>query len=229
MGQFDPLFVTTMSHSAVRIGDIAPDFESDSSNGAFKLHEYFGDGWGILFSHPRDFTPVCTTEVGTLAKYDNKGEFSKRNCKVAVVSVDTAEDHKKWINDINETQNTEVKFPIVADPDRKISIAYGMLDQTEADEKGMPLTVRAVYVIDPSKKIRLIIIYPASCGRNFDEVVRVLDSLQLTDSKKVTTPANWTNGCKVIVSPKVNDEEAKELFGEFETLKPYLRMTDQPK
>jgi len=207
----------------LRIGDKAPDFTASSQLGEFRLYDYLGNSWGILFSHPKDFTPVCTTELGQVGKLIP--EFQKRNVKVAALSVDSAESHHGWIADINETQNTKVEYPIVADADRKVSVAYGMLDQTNNDNQtGLPLTVRSVFIVDPNKTIRLILTYPASCGRNFDEILRVVDSLQLTDSKKVTTPANWKPGDDLIVAPSVNNDQAKELFGEFNQLRPYLRL-----
>jgi len=206
-----------------RIGDITPDFTvAASTGGDLNWHEYISGSWGILFSHPADFTPVCTTELGTVAKLIP--EFEKRGVKVAGLSVDSIERHDGWIKDINETQNTEVKYPIFADKDRTVAVKYGMLDQTELDKQtGLPLTVRSVFVVDPNKKIRLILTYPASCGRNFDEILRVVDSLQLTDKNKVTTPANWKKGDDVIVAPSVSNEDATKLFGDFKTIKPYLR------
>jgi len=213
--------------SAIRIGDTAPDFEADSTVGHVKWHDYIGSGWGVLFSHPADYTPVCTTELGEVSR--RLPEFQKRNVKVAGLSVDAIDKHHGWVKDINETQNTTVTYPILADPDRKIAKLYGMLDQTELDTKGLPLTVRAVFIIDPSKKIRLIIIYPASCGRNFDEIFRVIDSLQLTSRVTAATPVNWKPGEDIIIPPSVSDEKAKELFGDFKTIKPYLRVAHQPK
>jgi len=212
---------------ALRIGDLAPDFTADTTLGPIKWHEYLGNSWGILFSHPADFTPVCTTELGEVAKRAH--EFEKRNTKFVGLSVDPVNKHAEWVKDIDETQHTTVKYPIIADHDRKVAKLYGMLDQTELEQgTGLPLTVRAVFIIDPSKKIRLIIIYPASCGRNFNELFRVLDSLQLTSAKQIATPANWEPGQDVIIPPTINDEKAKELFGEFKTYKPYLRTTKQP-
>jgi len=213
----------TAAPQILRIGDIAPDFTADSSIGEFNLYKYLGDSWGVIFSHPADFTPVCTTELGYVSKM--MPEFQKRNTKVCALSVDPADKHKGWIGDINETQHTDVQFPIVADADRKVSILYGMLDQTNLDKQtGLPLTVRSVFILDPTKKIRLTLTYPASCGRNFDEIIRTIDSLQLTDKKKVTTPANWKQGDDLIVAPSVNNEQAKQLFGDFKQLKPYLRL-----
>jgi len=209
--------------TVLRIGDIVPDFSASASVvGKINWHEYINGHWGILFAHPADFTPVCTTELGTVAKM--LPEFEKRGVKVAGLSVDAVDSHDKWIEDINETQNTKVTYPIIADSDRSIAVKYGMLDQTELEKKtGLPLTVRSVFVIDPNKKIRLILTYPASCGRNFDEILRVVDSLQLTDKSKVTTPANWKKGDDVIIAPSVGNDDAKKLFGEFTTHRPYLR------
>ncbi|HKT64972.1 peroxiredoxin [Burkholderia sp. 22313] len=209
---------------SLRLGDIAPDFEQESSLGTIKFHEWLGDGWGVLFSHPADYTPVCTTELGLTAKL--KGEFEKRNVKVIALSVDGVESHKGWINDINETQSTVVGFPIIADADRKVSQLYDMI-HPNANET---LTVRSLFVIDPNKKVRLIITYPASTGRNFDEVLRVIDSLQLTDNYKVATPGNWKDGDDVVIVPSLQDpEELKKRFPKgFNAVRPYLRLTPQP-
>ncbi|AOJ12695.1 peroxiredoxin [Burkholderia vietnamiensis] len=208
----------------LRLGDIAPDFEQESSLGTIKFHEWLGDSWGVLFSHPADYTPVCTTELGLTAKL--KGEFDKRNVKVIALSVDGVESHKGWINDINETQSTVVGFPIIADADRKVSQLYDMI-HPNANET---LTVRSLFVIDPNKKVRLIITYPASTGRNFDEVLRVIDSLQLTDNYKVATPGNWKDGDDVVIVPSLQDpEELKKRFPKgFNAVRPYLRLTPQP-
>ncbi|AFQ49115.1 peroxidase [Burkholderia sp. A9] len=208
----------------LRLGDIAPDFEQESSLGSIKFHEWLGDGWGVLFSHPADYTPVCTTELGLTAKL--KGEFEKRNVKVIALSVDGVESHKGWINDINETQSTVVGFPIIADADRKVSELYDMI-HPNANET---LTVRSLFVIDPNKKVRLIITYPASTGRNFDEVLRVIDSLQLTDNYKVATPGNWKDGDDVVIVPSLQDpDELKQRFPKgFNAVRPYLRLTPQP-
>ncbi|ABO53760.1 peroxiredoxin [Burkholderia vietnamiensis] len=208
----------------LRLGDIAPDFEQESSLGTIKFHEWLGNSWGILFSHPADYTPVCTTELGLTAKL--KGEFDKRNVKVIALSVDGVESHKGWINDINETQSTVVGFPIIADADRKVSQLYDMI-HPNANET---LTVRSLFVIDPNKKVRLIITYPASTGRNFDEVLRVIDSLQLTDNYKVATPGNWKDGDDVVIVPSLQDpEELKKRFPKgFNAVRPYLRLTPQP-
>merc|ERR1712000_574026 len=188
---------------SLRLGDTAPDFEQDSTEGRIRFHEWLGDSWGILFSHPADFTPVCTTELGTAAKF--KDEFDKRNVKMMALSVDGAASHVEWIKDINETQGTEVNFPIVADVERKVSDLYDMIHPNADDT----LTVRSVFIIDPNKKIKLTLTYPASTGRNFYELLRVIDSLQLTANHKVATPANWKNGEKVVVSPAIPTEEAK--------------------
>lgn len=209
--------------STLRLGDKAPNFQAQTSEGPIDFYEYLGDGWGVLFSHPADYTPVCTTELGTVAKY--KIEFEKRNTKVIALSVDGLESHKGWIKDINETQNTQVNFPIIADEDRKVSDLYDMI-HPNANET---FTVRSVFVIGPDKTIKLIITYPASTGRNFDELLRVIDSLQLTAYQKVATPANWNQGQDVVISPSVSNEEAKILFPKgFTEVKPYLRLTPQP-
>ena len=205
----------------LKLGDTAPDFEVDTQIGKIKFHEFIGSSWSVFFSHPKDNTPVCTTELGSVSKF--LPDFTKRNVKPIALSVDSVEDHKGWIKDINEVNNTEVTYPIIADPNREIATLYGMLDETNKDNTGMPLTVRSVFIIDPAKKIRLILTYPASCGRNFHEILRVIDSLQLTDSHKVTTPANWNKGDDVIVAPSVSNDDAQKLFGEFTTVKPYLR------
>ncbi|MBC9797378.1 peroxiredoxin [Sinomicrobium weinanense] len=209
--------------STIRLGDTAPNFKAQTSEGEIDFHEYLGDGWGILFSHPADYTPVCTTELGAVAKY--KDEFDKRNVKVLALSVDGLESHKGWINDINETQNTTVNFPIIADEDRKVSTLYDMIHPNA----NATATVRSVYVIGPDKTIKLIITYPASTGRNFDELLRVIDSLQLTQYHKVATPANWKHGEEVVIVPAVSSEEATGIFTKgFREVKPYLRMTPQP-
>ncbi|MEN1786335.1 MAG: peroxiredoxin [Bacteroidota bacterium] len=207
----------------LRLGDTAPDFTAETSEGKLNFYDYLGDSWGILFSHPADFTPVCTTELGTAAKFKN--EFDKRNVKMMALSVDGAASHKEWIKDINETQNTLVNFPIVADSDKKVSDLYDMI-HPKADNT---LTVRSVFIIAPDKTIKLILTYPASTGRNFYELLRVVDSLQLTAYHKVATPANWNNGEDVVVSPAIPTDEAKELFEKGVTeIKPYLRMTPDP-
>ena len=209
---------------ALQLGDTAPDFTADSTVGPITFHEYLGDGWGILFSHPRDFTPVCTTELGYVARL--KPEFDKRHVKAVGLSIDPVESHKGWAKDIQETQGHAPNFPIVADPDRKVANLYGMMHPAH-DEV---FTVRTVFVVDPKKKIRLMITYPQTTGRNFDEILRVIDSLQLTDAHRVATPVNWKQGEDVIIVPAVTDEEAKAKFpGGWKTLKPYLRLTPQPK
>ncbi|MER0948469.1 peroxiredoxin [Pseudomonas aeruginosa] len=209
---------------SLRLGDIAPDFEQDSSEGRIRLHEWLGDSWGVLFSHPADFTPVCTTELGFTAKL--KDQFAQRGVKVLALSVDPVESHLKWIDDINETQDTRVNFPIIADADRKVSELYDLIHPNANDT----LTVRSLFIIDPSKKVRLIITYPASTGRNFNEILRVIDSLQLTDKHKVATPANWEDGDEVVIVPSLKDEEEiKRRFPKgYRAVKPYLRLTPQP-
>ena len=208
---------------AVRIGDVAPDFEQDSTEGRIKFHDFIGDKWVVLFSHPKDFTPVCTTELGYLAKL--KPEFDKRNTKVIGLSVDPVDDHRKWAKDIEETQGAKLNYPLLADADRKVSGLYDMIHPNANDT----LTVRSVFVIGPDKKVKLMLTYPASTGRNFDELLRVIDSLQLTANHKVATPVNWKQGEDCIVVPSLSDEEAKKLFPKgFKALKPYLRITPQP-
>jgi thioredoxin-dependent peroxiredoxin len=209
---------------AIQLGDIAPDFTQDSTDGPIQFHQWLGTSWGVLFSHPKDFTPVCTTELGVVAKL--KPEFDKRNVKVLAVSVDDVSSHKKWAGDIEETQKTRLNFPILGDPDRKVSNLYGMIHPNASDT----LTVRSVFVIDPNKKVRLVITYPASTGRNFDEILRVIDSLQLTDSHSVATPANWKDGQDVIIVPSLQDPEViKQKFPKgYTALRPYLRITPQP-
>jgi alkyl hydroperoxide reductase subunit AhpC len=209
--------------ATLRLGDIAPDFTADSSTGTINLYDYLGDGWGILFSHPADFTPVCTTELGTASKF--KGEFDKRNVKMLALSVDGAASHLEWIKDINEVQETEVNFPIIADEDKKVSDLYDMIHPNA----NSTLTVRSVFIIAPDKTVKLTLTYPASTGRNFHELLRVIDSLQLTANHKVATPANWKNGENVVVSPAISTEDAKEIFTKgVEEIKPYLRMTPDP-
>lgn len=205
------------------LGDIAPDFTADTQEGPIRFHDWIGDQWVIFFSHPADFTPVCTTELGFTARL--KDEFAKRNAKAIALSVDSVADHKAWIGDIEETQGVTMNFPIIADTDRKVSALYQMI-HPKADPK---LTVRAVYVIDPNKKIRATFTYPPSAGRNFNEVLRLLDSLQLTDGYKVATPVNWTDGQDVIVVPSLSDADADRLFPKgYTKIKPYLRTTPQP-
>lgn len=209
--------------ATIRLGDTAPDFTAETSQGTLNFYDYLGDGWGILFSHPADFTPVCTTELGTAAKF--KGEFDKRNVKMMALSVDGAASHNEWIKDINETQDTLVNFPIIADEDRKVSDLYDMIHPNANDT----LTVRSVFIIGPDKKVKLILTYPASTGRNFYELLRVIDSLQLTANHKVATPANWKHGEKVVVSPSIPTDQAKEIFTRgVEEIKPYLRLTPDP-
>jgi alkyl hydroperoxide reductase subunit AhpC len=209
---------------ALRLGDTAPNFEQDSSEGTINFYDFLGDSWGILFSHPADYTPVCTTELGYTAKL--KDEFDKRGVKAIALSVDDVESHKGWINDINETQNTAVNFPIIADQDRKVSTLYDFIHPNASET----LTVRSLVIIDPNKKVRLIITYPASTGRNFNEILRVVDSLQLTDNHKVATPANWQQGEDVVIVPSLKDEEEiKQRFPKgYTAVTPYLRLTPQP-
>jgi alkyl hydroperoxide reductase subunit AhpC len=208
----------------LRLGDTAPNFEQESSEGLINFYDYLGDHWGILFSHPADYTPVCTTELGFTAKL--KDEFSKRGVKAIALSVDDVESHHGWINDINETQHTTVNFPILADKDRKVSTLYDFIHPNASET----LTVRSLVIIDPNKKVRLIITYPASTGRNFHEILRVVDSLQLTDQHKVATPANWQHGDDVVIVPSLKDEdEIKQRFPNgYTAVKPYLRLTPQP-
>ncbi|MFH6970754.1 peroxiredoxin [Flavobacterium petrolei] len=209
--------------ATVRLGDIAPDFEAETSQGKIKFHEWLGDSWGVLFSHPADFTPVCTTELGTVANY--YPEFKKRNVKVIALSVDGVASHMEWIKDINETQNTTVNFPIIADEDKRIAELYDMIHPNASES----FTVRSVFIIGPDKKIKLTLTYPASTGRNFDELLRVIDSLQLTAKYSVATPANWKDGDKVVISTSVKDEDIAAKFPKgYDRIKPYLRMTPQP-
>lgn len=207
----------------LQLGDTVPNFTQSSSEGEIDLYTWMGDSWAVLFSHPADYTPVCTTELGEVAKL--KPEFDKRNVKVIALSVDGVESHKGWIGDVNETQNTTVNYPILADEDKKVSDLYGMI-HPNANAK---VTVRTVFVIDPNKKLRLTITYPPSTGRNFEEILRVIDSLQLTDKYSVATPVNWKEGDDVVVAPTIPTEEAKQKFPKGVTeIKPYLRMTPQP-
>jgi thioredoxin-dependent peroxiredoxin len=210
--------------ATLRLGDIAPDFEQDSSLGPLRFYDYLGDSWGVLFSHPADFTPVCTTELGLTSKL--LGDFAKRNVKVIALSVDPADSHLRWIADINETQNTNVTFPIIADADRKVSELYDLIHPNASTTA----TVRSVFVIDPGKRVRLTITYPASTGRNFDELLRVIDSLQLTDSHSVATPANWKDGDDVVIVPSLQDPEviAQKFPKGYKVVRPYLRLTPQP-
>ncbi|HUD68878.1 MAG TPA: peroxiredoxin [Acidimicrobiales bacterium] len=208
---------------ALRLGDQAPDFTAATTEGTISLYDYLGDGWGILFSHPKDFTPVCTTELGAFAA--RKGDFDKRNTKLLGLSVDSIDSHQGWKGDIAETQGTALNFPLIADEDRKVADAYDMIHPNANDT----LTVRSVFVIGPDKKVKLTLTYPASTGRNVDEIIRVLDSLQLTAEYKVATPVNWKDGEDVIIVPAVSDDEAKERFPKgFTAVKPYLRTTPQP-
>ncbi len=217
---------------ALRLGEIAPDFTQDSTEGPIQFHQWLGNGWGVLFSHPKDFTPVCTTELGTVARL--KGEFDKRNVKVIGLSVDPVSDHTRWANDIKETQGAAPNYPILGDADYKVSKLYDMLPAAVSGDpsKRTPadnLTVRNVFIIGPDKKVRLILVYPMATGRNFNEILRVIDSMQLSDKHKVATPADWKQGQDVIITTAVSDEEAKTRFPKgFKTLKPYLRITPQP-
>ena len=207
----------------IQLGDIAPDFTADSTNGEIRFHEYLGNSWGVLFSHPKDFTPVCTTELGEVAKL--MPEFEQRNVKVLALSVDSLADHKSWIKDINETQRVNVTYPIIADPQRIVSNLYEMIHPNAIDT----LTVRSVYIIAPDKKVKLTLTYPASTGRNFKEILRTIDSLQLTEDHKVATPVNWQHGEDCIVIPSLSNDEANQLFPKgFTEIKPYLRTTPQP-
>ena len=209
---------------SLTLGSIAPDFTQESTEGTIKFHDWIGDKWAVLFSHPKDFTPVCTTELGTVAKL--KSEFDKRNVKVIAVSVDDVASHHKWTGDIEQTQDTKLNFPILGDADRKVSTLYGMIHPEASDTA----TVRSVFIIDPKKKIRLILTYPASTGRNFQELLRVIDSLQLTDSHSVATPANWKDGDDVVILPALQDPEVlKQKFPKgYKAVRPYLRITPQP-
>ncbi len=207
----------------IQLGDIAPDFEADTTDGHLHFHDWIGGSWAVLFSHPKDFTPVCTTELGAVAKL--KPEFDSRGVKVIGLSVDPVADHLAWAGDIEETQGAALNFPLIADPDRKIANLYGMIHPNADDT----LTVRSVYVIGPDKKLKLTLTYPASTGRNFSEILRVIDSLQLTATFSVATPADWTSGGDVIIVPSVSDEQAREKFpGGWKTLKPYLRVVPDP-
>jgi len=216
---------------ALHIGDTAPDFEAETTEGRINFHDWIGDSWAVLFSHPKDFTPVCTTELGYMAKI--KPDFDRRGVKIIGLSVDQSGDHERWARDIEETQGTAPNYPIIADPDFKVSKLYGMLPadtsgdasaRTPADNQ----TVRNVFVIGPDKKIKLILVYPMTTGRNFDEVLRVIDSLQLTAKHKVSTPVNWQQGEDVIIAGSVNNEQAKEIFGTWKEPKPYIRIVPQP-
>jgi alkyl hydroperoxide reductase subunit AhpC len=207
----------------LRLGDEAPNFTAETTEGTINLHEWLGNGWGILFSHPADFTPVCTTELGMVAK--SKSDFDKRNVKVIAISVDPMDAHHKWVSDINETQNTTVNFPMIADPDKTIANLYDMIHPNSSDK----MTVRSVFVIGPDKKIKLMLTYPASTGRNFDELLRTIDSLQLTANYSVATPANWQNGDDCIIVNSITDEDIPAKFPKgYNKVKPYLRTTPQP-
>ncbi len=209
---------------ALQLGDEAPNFTAETTEGTINFHQWIGSGWAVLFSHPKDFTPVCTTELGRLAKL--KPEFDKRGVKVLGLSVDPLDDHKAWASDIEETQGCALNFPLIADPKREVANLYGMIHPNANDT----LTVRSVFVIGPDKKIKLSLTYPASTGRNFDELLRVIDSLQLTVKHKVATPVDWKQGGDVIIVPSVSDDDAKKLFPSgWKTLKPYLRVVPQPK
>jgi len=208
---------------ALRLGDEAPNFTAETTQGTINFHEWLGDGWGILFSHPKDFTPVCTTELGAMAKITD--EFKKRNVKVLAVSVDPLDSHKGWVNDINETQGCNVSYPIIADPEKKVANLYDMIHPNALDN----MTVRSVFIIGSDKKVKLMLTYPASTGRNFDEILRVVDSLQLTAKFKVATPANWKDGEDCIITPAVTDADIPNLFPKgHRVVKPYLRYTPQP-
>jgi alkyl hydroperoxide reductase subunit AhpC len=216
---------------ALQLGDTAPDFEADTTEGRISFHDWIGDSWAVLFSHPLDFTPVCTTELGYMAKI--KPEFDKRNTKIIGLSVDPIDNHAKWAADIEETQGTAPNYPMIGDADFAVSKAYGMLpDDVEGDPAertpAMNQTVRNVFVIGPDKKVKLILVYPMTTGRNFDEVLRVIDSLQLTADHKVSTPVNWQQGEDVIIAGSVSDDQAREIFGEWESPKPYIRIVPQP-
>ncbi|MGE0800394.1 MAG: peroxiredoxin [Lautropia sp.] len=210
--------------ASLRLGDTAPDFEQQSSQGSIRFHEWLGNSWGVLFSHPADFTPVCTTELGLTAKL--KEQFAQRNVKVIALSVDPVDKHAAWIEDINRTQNTVVDFPIIADADRKVAELYDLIHPNASTTA----TVRSLFVIDPGKKVRLTITYPASTGRNFDEILRAIDSLQLTDSHSVATPGNWKDGDDVVILPSLQDpEQIKQKFPKgYTAVTPYLRLTPQP-
>jgi len=208
---------------AIRLGDEAPDFTADTTDGSISFHDWLGDSWGILFSHPKDFTPVCTTELGYVAKL--KPEWDKRNVKVIGLSVDSSENHDKWSADIEETQGAKINFPLISDPDKKVSDLYDMIHPNASDT----VTVRTVFVVGPDKKVKATLTYPQSAGRNFDEILRLVDSLQLSAGYSVSTPVNWKDGEDVIIVPAVTDEEAKAKFPKgWKALKPYLRLTPQP-
>jgi len=207
---------------SIRLGDVAPDFSADTTAGPITFHDWKSGSWAVLFSHPADFTPVCTTELGRTASL--KDEFDKRNVKAIAVSVDGVDSHNAWAGDIKDVSGSELNFPIIGDESREVSLAYDMIHPGEGDTS----TVRSVFIIDPNNKVRLTLTYPKSVGRNFDEIVRVIDALQLTDKATVSTPVDWTPGSRVIVAPTISTEDAKEKFGEVEEVKPYLRWTPQP-
>ncbi len=209
---------------AIRLGDVAPDFTAETTEGTVSLHDYLGDSWGMLFSHPKDFTPVCTTELGAFAR--RKSEFDRRNVKLIGISVDPLESHRSWVGDIEETQGAELNYPLIADPERKVADLYDMIHPNASDT----LTVRSVFIIGPDKKVKLILTYPASTGRNVDELLRVIDSLQLTAKHSVATPVDWKHGDDVIIASSLSDEDAKQKFPEgWNAPKPYLRIVPQPK
>ena len=217
---------------SLQIGDTAPDFEAQTTEGTLRFHDWLGDDWGVLFSHPKDFTPVCTTELGYMASI--KPEFDRRGVKVIGLSVDPTDDHDRWARDIEETQGHAPNYPIIGDADFRVSKLYGMLPADTSGDAGARTpadnqTVRNVFVIGPDKKVKLILVYPMTTGRNFDEVLRVIDSLQLTAKHKVSTPANWRAGGDVIIAGSVSDEQAKEIFGEWESPRPYIRIVPQPR
>jgi alkyl hydroperoxide reductase subunit AhpC len=217
---------------ALQLGATAPDFEAETTQGRIRFHDWLGDSWGVLFSHPKDFTPVCTTELGYMAKIEP--EFERRGVKIIGLSVDPTDSHEGWLKDIEETQGAKVDYPIIADHDFEVSKQYGMLPaETSGDPKSRTpadnQTVRNVFVIGPDKKVKLILVYPMTTGRNFDEVLRVIDSLQLTATHKVSTPVNWQQGENVIISGSVSDDEAKQLFGSWESPRPYIRIVPQPR
>ncbi|MEM9078179.1 MAG: peroxiredoxin [Bacteroidota bacterium] len=208
--------------NSIRLGDTAPDFKADSTQGEVNFHEWLGDSWGMLVSHPADFTPVCTTELGAMANYEEA--FAGRNVKVAAISVDPLDSHIKWVSDIEETQNAQVNFPLIADSERKVSELYGMIHPNDS----ATMTVRSVFIIAPDKKVKLVLTYPASTGRNFDELLRVIDSLQLTQYERLATPANWSKGEDCVILPSVSNQEAEKMFPKgFTEVKPYLRLTPQ--
>nr|UYO79716.1 peroxiredoxin 6 [Portunus pelagicus] len=217
----------------INLGDVFPNFSADSTDGPIKLHSFLGDKWGIIFSHPSDYTPVCTTELGTVAKM--MPEFTKRNVKVMAISCDSVEDHLGWIKDVQAYNNLtgDFPYPIIADPDRDLAVTLGMIDPDEKTASGMPLTCRAVFIVGPDKKLKLSILYPATTGRNFNEILRVIDSLQLTSDKKVATPSGWCNGDNCMVLPSISPDEAKKMFPEHKVVqvpsgKEYIRTTPQP-